>query len=126
MLALQTRIISPPLLLIFYHDLYLQLKGRSRSRATKSILKKPETTEQGHVAERNISLPYAEKEFKAGVNKANDNINNKDKSPLFKHIDIQQPSTNKENTNYEKHANFCSFHQNTEMLRHSCNDFQFP
>ena len=92
--------------MIFYHDLYLQLKGRSRSRATKPILKKPETTEQGHVAERNISLPYAEKEFKAGVNKANDNINNKDKSPLLKPIDIQLPSTNTQRTNHETKKNF--------------------
>ena len=39
-----------------------------------------------------------EKEYKQGVNKANDHINNKDKSPSWRRIDIQQGSTNKEST----------------------------
>jgi len=81
-------------------------EGRSRSRVTKPILKKPERNEQCNVVESNISFPNAEKEFKAGVNKANDNINNKDKSPLLKRIDIQLPSTNKQRTNNETKKNY--------------------
>jgi len=77
-------------------------EGRSRSRATKPILKKPERNEHQFVneivLEKTKSELYTAKEFKARVNKANDNINNKDKSPLLKRIDIQQPSINKENT----------------------------
>ena len=68
-------------------------------------MKKPERNEQRPIREKVLektkSEPIEAKEFKAGVNKANDNINNNDKSPSFRCIDIQQPSTNKENTNYE-------------------------
>ena len=68
-------------------------------------MKKPERNEQRSIVEKVLektkSEPIEAKEFKAGVNKANNNINNKDKSPLFKRIDIQQPSTNKDSTNYE-------------------------
>ena len=69
-------------------------------------MKKPERNEQCNVVESNISLPNAEKEFKAGVNKANDNINNKDKSPLLKRIDTQLASTNKQRTNNETKKNY--------------------
>ena len=66
-------------------------------------MKKPERNEHRFVNEKVLektkSELYTAKEFKASVNKANDNINNKDKSPLLKRIDIQQPSINKENTN---------------------------